>query len=226
MPAAAERCARLRCRPTRPGSARSPLAAPPCTGKSTDAVKADIVDDAIDFFGPRLDVRAPESDGAGEPDGQRDEPRGRHRGLHRDRHRQHRRQPHRRLHAPRPGACSRSRRRRCSARPRTTAGTRRSKTFTVTVLAPDRMLTNLITAIVDENPALRALLSGPDLQRPRQRTVACVSLRTFTTLAPLLADARRGLDRRRQPDPGGARLLKPPCDGRAGRGSGRRALFR
>ena len=37
-----------------------PLAAPPCTGKSTDAVKADIVDDAINFFGPRLDVRAPE----------------------------------------------------------------------------------------------------------------------------------------------------------------------
>ena len=58
------------------------------------------------------------------------------------------------------------------------------------MLGAGPQLANLVTAIVGESPALRALLSGLDLQRPLHRTAACVSLRTFATLARLLAPTR------------------------------------
>ena len=183
--------------------------------------EADIDEDAVDFFGPRLDVRAPELTVPANLTVERDEPRGRDRELHRDRDRQHRRQPQVTC-TPASGSvfAIASTPVRCTATD--DRGNAAEKTFTVTVLGAGPQLANLVTAVVGENPALRALLSGLDLQRPLHRTVACVSLRTFATLARLLApDARRGVDRRRQPDPGGARLLNL-SRGRGGAGPGAR----
>ncbi|MDA0169098.1 HYR domain-containing protein [Solirubrobacter taibaiensis] len=163
-------------------------AAPPCTGLDTDEVKADMTEEAVAFFGPRLDIRAPEihvadvTVNAAGPTGTTasyavsatDDT-----------------DPSPSVTCTPPSGsvfAIGSTNVTCTATD--ARGNAAEKTFTVTVLGAGPQLANLVTAIVGESPLLRALLSGFDPQRPLQRAVACVSLRTFTTLARLLAPTR------------------------------------
>ncbi len=198
-----------------------PLAAPPCTGLSTDQLKPDIVDYAVDFFGPRLDVRAPEltvpanltvnaTSPAGATvnftatatDNTDDSPTvtctpasGSVFAIATHAGAVH---GHRRPRERGGEDVHRHRaRRRTAAREPRHGGRRREPG---TARAP-----------------LRSRSAPAAAPHRRVRLAAHVR----DTRAPARSDARRGVDRRRQPDPGGARLLNL-SRGRGGAGPGAR----
>ena len=166
-----------------------PLAAPPCTGKSTDAVKADIVDDAVNFFGPRLDVRAPELTVPANLTVNATSPAGATVTFTATATDNTDASPTVTC-TPASGSVFAIATTPVQCTATDDRGNRRRRRSPSPCWAPDRSWRT--SSRPSSARARRCARSSPVSisQRPRQRTAACVSLRTFTTLARLLAPTR------------------------------------